>query len=214
MSGRPAVRSDDDPFGSRRPTVRRRAWIRVALGAVAVAGGIALAIDGIAGTVDTREQLEDGSVGRGAVRGTGLGEPVAFEVPPGERRHFTVYLLFGGIENNSEVQDLAVRDTGCNALLPDGAQTRFRGARQDVAVTIGHAASVGHFSSQPGRVEVRCGYVSGTRSSERLRPDDVPYIVSPGKPGETVADALRIVGGVFGAIGGGLLLWWGWRRRV
>ena len=200
-----------DPFGS-RPTVRRRGWLRVALGAALLAGCVALAISGISGAVDSREELEEDAVGHGTVR-EGLGEPVPFVVPEGERREYSVYLLFGGIESNSDVQELAVRDTGCVAHLPDGAQTRFRGARQDVSTTIGSASSVGHFSSQPGAVFVRCGYVSGAVGSESRRPGAVPYIVTPGSPGEVGAHVLAIIGGVFGAIGGGALLLWGWHGR-
>ena len=138
---------------------------------------------------------------------------IAFTVPEGDRRHFTVYLLFGGVENNSEDQDLAVRDTGCEATMPDGVVTRFRGARQGTSLQLGDAASVGHFSSQPGEVAVRCAYLTSTRSSRRRRPDTVPYVVTPGKPGGADGDVLMTIGGVFVAIGGGFLAWLGWRRR-
>ena len=206
----------DDPFGS-RPQPRRRevGWLLLALGVLLLAGGIAASIAGIVGAVGNRDAIEDDAVGRGTVRDLDSEvDRIAFAVPEGDRRHFTVYLLFGGVENNSEDRDLAVRDTGCEATMPDGVITRFRGARQGTSVQLGDAASVGHFSSQPGEVAVRCAYLTSTRSSRRRRPDTVPYVVTPGKPSGLTGDVLMIIGGTFAAIGGGFLGWLGWRRRA
>ena len=200
-----------DPFGS-RPTVRRRGWIRVLVGAALIVGGIAAAIIGIGDAIGTHDRIEADAVGRSTVSATEAGL-VRFTVPPGERRHYTVFVLFDGLESNSTIQDLAVRDTGCAATMPDGVQTRFRGARQGIAQTFGHSASIGHFSSQPGRVSVRCAYTSGTRSSERRRPDALPFVVTPGKPSVLDGGVVMIIGGVFGALAGAFLVWWGWRRR-
>jgi hypothetical protein len=207
------VRQSADPFGSRRAE-RGPGWVRIVLGALVVAAGIAAAVAGIAGAVDSAARIEDDAAARATV--SAVDHPAGatgFTVPGGERRDFSVYLLFDGVESNSTVQELMVRDTGCVATLPDGVETVFRGARQGSAATLGKASSVGHFSSQPGRVRVRCAYTSGTRRSERVRADAVPYVVTPGTPGEAGADAIVIVAGVFGAIGGGFLAWWGWTRR-
>ena len=201
-----------DPFGS-LATERGPGWVRVALGALLVVAGIVLTIAGIRDAVDAAGRIEDDAVGRATVRADVARDAVQFTVPEGGRREYTVYLLFDGVESNSEVRELMVRDTGCIATLPDGVETKFRGARQGVAATLGDASSVGHFSSQPGAVLVRCAYVSGTLSSERRRADVVPYVVTPGTPGEASAGVLLIVGGVFGALAGGALVWWGWSRR-
>ena len=204
------VEQSADPFGS-RPSPRRFGWAGVVVGLLLVLGGIAATIAGIAGAVDSFGAIEDDAVGRATVRAGEVRDTVTFEVPPGDRRHYTVWVLFDGLTSNSDIRELAVRDTGCAAVLPDGVETRFRGARQGTSVTIGDASTVGHFSSQPGRVEVRCAYITGTLRSERQRPDALPYVVSPGKP--SGADTLTILGGVFGALAGGLVFFLGWRRR-
>lgn len=201
----------EDPFGS-RPSVRRRGWVRIVLGAVmAVAGVVTFAV-GIVQAVGAHGRIEGDAVARGVVR-EGAAGAVAFEVPPGERRSYTVYLLFAGRLPNSEDQDLTVRDTGCLATMPDGATTFFRGARQGIAVTLGDAASVGHFSSQPGRVRLSCGYVSGTRRSQRRRPDGIAFVVTPGRPTLTGDGTAAIVVGVAAAALGSLAAAWGWRGR-
>ena len=215
MSG---VRAGDfTPVGSAPGAMAgppRRGWIRVALGLLLVVAGVVATAVGIAQAVTEHGKIEGDAVTGADVRDGGLGDAAAFTVPAGGRRHFSVYLLFDGVESNSEVQELAVRDTGCAATMPDGVVTEFRGARQDVAATLGGAASVGHFTSLPGRVTVRCGYTSGTRSSERRRPDSVPFVVTPGKPSFLDSGVLTIVGGVGVAIAGGFLGFWGWRRRA
>lgn len=191
----------------------RRGWIRVALGLALVLAGTVVAVVGIFGAVSAHGKIEGDAVARANVRDGGLGAPVTFTVPAGERRDYSVYLLFDGVESNSDVQDLAVRDTGCTATMPDGVLTNFRGARQNVAATIGGAASVGHFTSLPGRVRVQCGYTSGTLSSERRRPGSVPFVVTPGAPSFAGSGVLAILGGVSGAVAGGFLGFWGWRRK-
>jgi hypothetical protein len=201
------VRQSADPFGSRHAE-RGPGWLRIVVGLAVVAAGVAATVVGISGAVAAAGDVEDDAVGRAGLRDT-----VTFTVPDGRRRAYSVWLLFGGVERNSVVRELMVRDTGCTATLPDGARTVFRGARQGTAATLGDASSVGHFSSQTGTVTVRCEYVSGTRRSERVRADDVPFVVSPGTPGEASADVVWIVGGVFGALGGAYLAWSGWRRR-
>ena len=206
-----AVGRTADPFGS-RAAERGPGWVRLVLGALLVVAGVAAAIGGIVAAIDAAGRIEDDAVGRATVRSGEVREVVRFAVPEGERRRYTVYLLFDGVESNSTVRDLMVRDTGCAATLPDGVETTFRGARQGVSATLGDASSVGHFSSQPGRVRVRCAYTSGTRSSQRVR-DDVPYVVTPGTPGQASAPIALILGGVFGALAGGALAWWGWSRR-
>ena len=206
------VRQAADPFGG-GALERGRGWVRIALGALLVAAGLAPVVAGIAGAVGTANDIEDDAVGRATVRAGEVRDVVRFTVPQGERRDYTVYLLFDGVENDSVVQELMVRDTGCAATMPDGVETRFRGARQGVSATLGKASSVGHFSSQPGAVRVRCAFVSGTRRSERRRAESVPYVVTPGRPSEAAGGALLIVAGVFGALGGGFLGWWGWSRR-
>jgi hypothetical protein len=65
-------------------------------------------------------------------------------------------------------------------------------------------------------VTVSCAYTSGTRSSERRRPDAVAYVVTPGKPSFAASGVLTILGGVAVALLGGFLAGWGWlggRRR-
>lgn len=207
---------DDDPFGS-RPKPRRR-WSGLPLlllGVLVILGGIAATVSGIAGAVGSRSAIEDDAVGRGTVRDLDAEvDRIVFRVPGGERRDFSVYVLFGGVESNSEVQEVAVRDTSCEATLPDGVVTRFRGARQGTSLQLGDAASVGHFSSQPGEVAVRCAYLTSTRSSRRQRPEALPYVVTPGKPSGITGDALLIVAGVLAGIGGGVLTWLGWSRRA
>lgn len=202
----------EDPFGS-RPTVRRRGWIRLVLGLLLLAGGIAATVAGIVQAVDAHGRIEGDAVARGVVRADAA-PAVAFEVPPGERRRYSVYVLFDeGLFSNEETEDLTVRDTACVATMPDGVETVFSGARQDTAATLGSAASISHFSSQPGRVRVRCGYAGGTRRSVRRRPDAIAFVVTPGRPSIVDSGALTIVGGVAAGLLGGFLAVWGWRGR-
>lgn len=189
----------------------RRGWVRVVAGLALIVAGVVATGVGIVQAVGAHGRIEGDAVARGQVGGDGA--PVAFTVPGGDRREYSVYLLFGGVESNSDVQELAVRDTGCVATMPDGARTEFRGARQGVAATLGDSSTVGHFSSLPGRVTVRCGYTSGTRRSARVRPGSVPYVVTPGAPSFAGAGVLTIVGGVTAALAGGAFALWGWRRR-
>jgi hypothetical protein len=203
---------EHDPFGA-RPSVHRRGWVRIVLGALLlIAGAAALAV-GILQAVRHREAIDANAVARGTIRAGEPGRPLAFRVPPGERRRYTVYLLFGGVESNSTVQELAVRDTGCLARMPDGVLTRFRGARQTLSETIGDAASVGTFSSQPGPVAIVCRYTSGTRGSQRRRPGAVPYLVTAGGQSLASGGMLAIGGGVLAGTAGGLLVGWGLRGR-
>ena len=143
-----AVRAPADPFGA-RPRARGGAWVRIVLGAPVLGAGLVAIGLGIAGAVQASARLHDDAVGRAAVPGA-----VTFVNGASERRSYTVYLDFDGVTGNSTVQELAVRDTACAATMPDGVQTRFRGAVQGSSMTLGSAASVGHFSSQPGRVTV------------------------------------------------------------
>jgi hypothetical protein len=202
-----------DPFGS-RPTTRRRGWVRIVLGLAAVVAGIVAGVLGIVQAVDERARIESDAVARGVVRDGGLGEPLTFTVPAGGDQDYSVYLIFEGKVSQEPDQELAVRDTGCAATLPnERGEVTFRGARQGVSNTIGQASTVGHFSTPPGRVEIRCGYTSSTRGSRRVRPDSVRYVVTPGKPSGAIGGVLLILGGVFVALGGGFLAAWGWRGR-
>lgn len=184
------------------------------LGVALLVAGVGFAVSGILQAVDSGRRIESDAVGRGTIRDGGRADAVAFEVPAGGRRDYSVYLLFsGGTFRNEENDDLTVRDTGCLATMPDGARSEFRGARQGVAATIGDAASVGHFSSLPGRVVVSCAYTSGSRRSRRTRPDTVEWVVTPGTPDFLGSGVVAIVGGVTGALAGGFLFVWGWRGR-
>lgn len=203
---------EDDPFGS-RPSVRRHGWIRLLLGVILLVGGVGATVAGIVQAIEARNRIESRAVARGTVR-DGLRGAVAFDVPEGERRRYAVYLLLkGGLVRNSENDDLVARDTGCVASMPDGVLTRFSGSRQTISETLGNAVSVGRFTSQPGRVSIVCGYVSGTRRSERVRPDGVPYVVTEGGPSWTSSGVLTIIGGITAGILGGFLFGWGWRGR-
>ena len=204
-----ASASSHDPFGS-RPSRRRRGWVRIALGAAALLGGIVATALGILEAVDERGRIESEAVARGVVT-DGRSDPVTFTVPQGERRDYTVYLLFEGRVSREPQQELTVRDTGCTASLPGGGEESFRGARQGVASSIGQASSVGHFTAPPGEVELLCAYTSSTLRSRRLRPDSVRYVVTPGAPSVASGGVLLIVGGVALAIAGGFMVGWGWR---
>ena len=203
----PAGGPAPDPFGS-RPSVRRRGWVRICAGAVLVLAGAVAAVAGIVTAVRDHAALSENAVARGTV-----GETVRFAHDGAGRSSFSVYLSFDGVENNTTDQELAVRDTACVATGTDGAQARFRGARQGTSVVLGGSASVGHFSVPPGAVSIRCAYTSGTRSSRRRRPDRVPYVVTPGTPSSMAGGVGLIVGGTFGSLLGGWALWSGWRGR-
>ncbi|UUY03956.1 hypothetical protein LRS13_00035 [Svornostia abyssi] len=211
---RPAPLSGgEDPFGS-RPSRRSPGWVRVILGVLLVVASIALIVVGIGKTVESGSGIESDAVARGEVReSVEQTRAVTFVVPPGERRDYTVYLLLTGRDGFENRRDLTVRDTACVAELPDGVQTRFRGARQGASTTIGKASSVGHFSAQPGRVAVVCAYTQGTRSSRRIRPETAAYVVTPGTPGAMGLGIAMIVGGATVLIGAGFLIAWGMRRR-
>lgn len=204
----------EDPFGT-RPSRRSPGWVRVVLGALLIAGGIALIGAGIVQTVRWGSGIEDDAVARGAVHeDTEQTRAVTFRVPPGERRDYTVYLLLRGRDDDENRRDLIVRDTACVAEMPDGVRTSFRGARQGASATVGSASSVGHFSSQPGAVGVVCAYTTGTRSSRRIRPERVEYVVTPGTPGAVGLGIAGIAGGVVVLLGGiGLVVWGLMRRR-
>jgi hypothetical protein len=199
-----------DPFGS-RPSVRRRGWLRMVLGVAALVGGIVVAVFGILEAVESSGNIEGDAVARGTVS-VGA-QPLTFDVPAGGTRDYTVYLIFpkGNFVNRELEEDAAVRTTTCRATRPGGDTHTFRGSRQGVAQTIGRASTVGHFASAPGQVRLHCAYVDGSRRSNRRRFDSVPYVVTPGKPTFTGGGTLLIVGGVFGAIGGGFLFGWGWK---
>lgn len=221
VGGRPGERAGEapgpappggDPFGS-RPTRRRPGWIRVIAGALLISGGVAVGVVGVARAIESGAAIEGDAVARGEVREDREQRAVAFTVPAGDRRDYTVYLLLRGRAGDENRRDLTVRDTACVARMPDGVETRFRGARQDASTTIGDATSVGHFSSQPGRVAVVCAYTTGTRSSRRIRPQRAEYVVTPGTPLAMGLGIAMGVGGITAAVAGGFLLAWGWRRR-
>jgi hypothetical protein len=189
-------------------TVRRRGWVRVVAGAIALVAGVAGSAIGILDAVDTRDNIESDAVARGTLGGP----PLTFRAPAGEAQDYTVYLLFGRNLVNRELEEsAAVRDTVCRAALPNERVVTFGGRSQGVTTTIGRASSVGHFSSPSGQVEVRCAYGPGDLRSRRRRPDSVAYVVTPGTPGDAAEGVVLIVGGVFGALAGGFLLAWGWR---
>lgn len=200
----------DDPFGS-GSSRRRRGWIRIGLGVLLLVGGIGAAIFGIVQATTEYDRIDEDAVARGTVRDTARPDALRFVSPGPGRRDYTVYLRTGGLGLDSDDEDLTVRDTACVATMPDGVETRFRGARQDIAVTLGSAASVGHFSSQPGTVRVVCAYSSGSRGSRRVRPDAVPFVVTTGRPTLIGGGVLTIVGGVTVALLGGFVLAWGLR---
>jgi hypothetical protein len=201
-----------DPFGA-RPSRRRAGWVRIVGGLLLVVGGIAASIAGLVGTLATGQDIENRAVARGEVAEGRPITPVTFTVPPGEKRAYSIYLLFGGFVSQEPKQELTVRDTQCQIRLPGGQTTVFRGARQGAAAEIGQAASVGHFTSAPGRAGAFCHYTAGTRSSRRLRPERVAYVVTPGRPSDGFADIGLIVGGVLAATAGGIAVASGARRR-
>jgi hypothetical protein len=203
-----------DPFGS-RPSVRRRGWVRLVLGAAGLVGGIVAAVIGILDAVDTRGKIESDAVARGVVRATDgeFGPPVSFEAPPGGTKDYAVYLIFakGNVVNREREESAAVRSTACQATLPNQQEVAFGGASQSVSTTIGRAASIGNFSSPPGGVEVRCAYAAGSRRSRFARPESVAYVVTPGKPSAFGGGVALILGGVALSLAGGFLIGWGWR---
>jgi len=202
----PPAGAGGDPFGS-RPTRRRRGWIRIVAGAVLLVAGIAAAVAGILSAVAERDRIETEAVARGVIRDGEPGTPLTFRAREGGE--YTVYLIFAGKVGNTTREERAVRDTACTAARPDGTQTDFRGSRQGVATTIGRASSVGHFSTPPGGVAIRCEYAQGSRRSRRLRTDAVAFVVTPGAPSFFGGGVLTIVGGVFAGLAGGFLLGWG-----
>ena len=203
---------DHDPFAS-RPSRRRRGWIRLVAGALAVVAGGVATVAGLIGAIGAGNDIEGRAVARGAVVEGGPVTPVAFTVPDGEPRAYSIYLLFGGFVSKDPEQELTVRDTRCEIRLPGGQLTVFRGARQGTSVEIGQSASIGHFTSAPGRATASCAYTTGTRSSRRLRPERVAYVVTPGRPGDIGVHIAVLLGGVTALIAGVFLLVSGWRGR-
>ncbi len=201
-----------DPFGS-RPSVRRRGWVRLALGVVLLLGGVVATGAGILEAVDTYGKIEDDAVARGVIQDGRAAQALEFTVPDGGKRDYTVYLIFddGNYVNRELEEDAAVRSTVCQATRADETSASFTGSRQGASVRIERSASIGHFAAVPGSVRVGCAYGPSSRRSERRRPDRVDYVVTPGKPSVAGGGTLLIVGGVFGAIGGGFLFAWGWR---
>jgi hypothetical protein len=200
-----------DPFGA-RPARRRRRALRILLGIPLELAALVAIGAGIADVVRSGGSLREDAVARGTVTARAAA-PAGFTVPAGERQSYTVYLDVDGVGTRSDVLDLAVRDTTCTATMPDGVRTVFRGARQGSSMTIGDLASVGHFSSQPGAVRVACAYTEGTPQSRRVRPDPVPFLVTPGTPGELTGGVLKIIGGAFGLLLAGWLVVTGLRGR-
>jgi hypothetical protein len=216
----PGGRGDgSDPFGS-LPTVRRRGWVRIVVGAIALVAGVVATIAGIVEAVEARGEIESEAVARGEIRyfGGELGPPLTFEVPPGGSRDYSVWLIFGrNLVNREREEDAAVRDSGCQATLANERQVAFGGSTQGTRTTIGSATSLGSFSAPPGEVALRCAYGPGSLRSRGRRPDQVSFVVAPGKTSATTGGVLLILGGVFGGIAGGFLLAWGWRgsrRRI
>jgi hypothetical protein len=200
-----------DAFGERPARRRRgRGRLRLVAGAVLLVAALAAVVAGTVQAITTGARIDADAVVRGTVRAGGEA-PGAFTVPAGDRRRFTVYLRFDSLFSTEEEQDRAVRDTACAATMPDGVVTAFRGSRQTVAATIGTSASVGTFSSLPGRVRVDCRYAEGSWSSRHGEP--VRFVVAPGAASFTASGVLTIAGGVTVGLLGGWLLLTGLRRR-
>ena len=181
-----------DPFGA-RPTRRKRGWVRVAIGIVLILGGFAAIAAGIVFAVGERDRIETEAVARGAT-----GEPLAFTADePGD---YTVFLI--GAFGDSTRTERVVARTACVVAFSVGAR-QFSGSRQGFSITLGSAASIGHFDAPAGDVELQC---QGPGFGE--------IVVTPGRPGIGLA-----LGGIFGGAvsilaGIGLLIWGLIGRRV
>lgn len=188
------------PSGPGRPPKPRHrgGWVCAALGLALLVTGVVLLVGGISEAVRSHDRIEDDAVGRGTVRASDA-SPASFVVPAGGRRDYTVYLRTAG--GGSDGDDPVVAATSCEATLPNEDRTRFSGARQGVSVTLGSLASVGHFSSSPGRVRVRCVLGSTVRSTA-FRSDAAEFFVTPGRPSFTGSGILAIIGGVFAILAG------------
>ena len=161
------------------------------------------AVAGILDAVDAAGRIEDDAVGRATVREGEVAMPCSSPC----RRASGATTPSTSVRRrqwNSEVHELRSRDTGCTATMPDGAETRFRGARQGVSATLGDASSVGHFSSQPGAVTRPVRLLPGALRSGRRRADVVPYVVTPGTPNGVESGVGLILGGVTAALLGGV----------
>jgi hypothetical protein len=186
------VHGDVTPVGWRAgPTRRKRGWLRILLGLLLTAGGLAGLGLGIVATIDERDRIDDDAVARGVP-----GETLTFEAT--EAGDYTVFLIFhGGVLNSTRRQERAVRNTECQADLAGTGRTVFTGARQGVSTTIGSASSVGRFDTGPGQVTVLCQTFSG----------DDEYAVTAGRPA-IWRSVLMIIAGAIAAAGGiGLLIW-------
>lgn len=168
------------------PTHRRRGWLRVLFGVVALVAGLIAVGTGIVSVVGERERIEDEAVARGVV-----GETATFQAT--QARRYTVYLIFGGRIGNDLREERVIARTAC--ATSSGAS--FTGSRQGSAVTLGRASTVGRFDAPAGEIAVRC---SGPYAEN--------YIVTPGGA-SLMGGVLLIVGGAFLAVGGILLLIWG-----
>lgn len=204
--GRPA--RPEEAFGDGPPPGRRRGRIRVVAGVLLVIVGIAGVVGGIVRAVGDSARIEDDAVGRGVLREGASPDAVVFTVPDGGSQDYTVYLRLGGLGVEADDQSLVAGDVSCDVRLPNEGRTGFSGSRQGVSVALGSSVSVGHFSSGPGRVRVRCAFDRGDSRAGVIRAGDVPFVVTAGRPSGAIGGVIAIIGGAFVlAFGIGIAIW-------
>lgn len=196
-----------------RPVSRhRRGWVRVALGAALLAGGIAAAASGILTSIEFRSNALDDAVGQGRLEGVGPTDPVSFIVDDATGEDFTIFLDTPGTGNSTHLER-EVRSTECTVARSDGTEQEVLGRAQGAASDVGGLRSVGGFSATPGETTVTCGWRPPVRRLDRGRADSRTFLVSPGAPSLAADGVVVILAGVFTAIGGGALLAWGLHGR-
>lgn len=199
--------------GAGRPVTRhRRGWVRVAVGAVLLVGGVAVTIGGIVASIEYRSDALDDAVGEGRLEGVGPTDPVTFVVDEATGTDFTIHLDTPDSGNSTHL-DREVQSTECVVARSDGTEQEVLGRIQGVASDIGGLRSVGGFSATPGETTVTCGWRAPSRRLDRGRADSRLFLVSPGKPSLAADGVVATLAGVSLALAGGALLAWGLHGR-
>lgn len=165
--------------------VRRRHPVRLTLGILVSALGLAVGIGGIVVLVRSHAAVMDAELARSTV---GSDQPVTFEAAPGGRHPYTIWIAQQGIENSEDLED-EVASTTCTIRFADGTSEEIRGAFQSTSVVIGDEHSIGWFDAPPGDVALRCGWSRPARSANRT------FMVTPGMPDTVGWPIMMILGG-------------------
>ena len=173
---------------------RRRNPLLGVVALVLLVGGTVAAVTGIVRVATEVGPADERIVARGTVAALdGPATPaVTFKTAGAEK--LTVWLRAGGLSN---VRETVVAGTACDIVLANETTAQIRGSRQGTSVETDHHATIGAFTSSPGRTAVTCAHVpfGRLRGRGRLR-EERPFIVERGSPGDGLGGLWPLFGGI------------------